>query len=305
MWQVWKEKDEQERIAKLAVSAGSINDSPTFTIDKEAMAEEERFAAGSAYAYTLPAYENTLRQVKTSLTDSRPGMGARTRSGTLVSLALNNNSLPYLPYTPMSAVPSQLPPTVRTEAPSGVPTAVIPDTQDDASSVNDERPYTPPNQSPRSPRFGQTPSGSVATDRDANSRIKKLRLSGSNSNLSLPTTQTRPLSANASSTTELIELSPQSVKSSRFKTALGQDKRPRSRSRSGTLVIGNLPAYQHTVDSAKQAAAGSPLRASSINEDYFDASSEGVARPSIDSTSSRSAAAGHKRPKSGDASSIV
>lgn len=298
MWQVWKEKDaaeaaqtkaeadEAERLARLDDKSGMLGIETQDTIE-------------STYAYTLPAFpgleseysrsppgytsnmpsNGSIRSGKGSIITNgggRPGIGPRTRSGTLVGLAFSNNSLPYLPYTPMLDLPNRLPPSAREHMPSAVPSAVVTDPDEDRNSIHEERPYTPPSQSPVSPKFGQPPSpGGIMGDRDPSGRLRKVRLakSGSNSNF-LP--QINTSSSSGKSSEELIELSPRNSvghpgkgESQQYSDIKSGKNRTRSRSRSSTLAISSLPAYNHTMDAARQqVAASSPLRAPPMTQEH-------------------------------------
>lgn len=152
----------------------------------------------------------------------RPSIG-RSRSSTLASLAFNNNSLPYLPYTPMLEMPNQFM-FAPNRMPSPVPTAVV----------------------PTSPPIGQdhdleiqvdgaaSSSNTIASIDSENSlRIRRLRLAKSSSNLCLPSNA----SSNASQD-ELSELRPVSP----LGLGIGDTTaKPRSRSRSNTRPISSLP----------------------------------------------------------------
>lgn len=164
----------------------------------------------------------------------------RSRSSTLVSLAFSNNSLPYLPYTPMVELPNQLPASAETRMPTRVPTAVVPS----SPRIEEDLDFSGSDLESQDHHHYPQPSGSYTSYTDANQagnasgssdvsvRLRRVRLARSNSNLLLRSSQ---------STDNLVE----GVTRPSSPLADANQGRPRSRSRSSTLAISTLPPYPH------------------------------------------------------------
>ncbi|KAK9897664.1 hypothetical protein P389DRAFT_210095 [Cystobasidium minutum MCA 4210] len=189
MWQ------EEKRAAALALESAP---SSTNSESKEELRELE-----NGMQYTLPYLDAANRERAPSNASTsgsslptihkagRPQVG-RSRSSTLTSFAFSNNSLPYLPYTPMLDVPSSNLPIQGRNLPSPVPSAVVsfPSNaaeeesrdylEDDRSTISSggaSRPYAPIS--------GSTSQASTAPNSELSVRARRIRLQRSSSNLLL------------------------------------------------------------------------------------------------------------------------
>lgn len=186
MWQ------EEKRVAALSVSAdeSGINES------KENLDEVEM-------QYTLPylqfpstermnrerssSYASTSASPPTFHTAGRPKMG-RSRSSTLTSFAFSNNSLPYLPYTPMLDVQSSNFPMQNRNLPSPIPSAIVSlpsAVQEDDRDPFDEDRSTISSGSDRPYFASGTSQASTPAQSEVSVRARRIRLQRSTSNLLL------------------------------------------------------------------------------------------------------------------------
>jgi hypothetical protein len=144
-----------------------------------------------------PSYASTSTTAPTIHAQSgRPKMG-RSRSSTLGSLAFSNNSLPYLPYTPMLDVhtgnfpiparnlPSPVPSTVVT-----FPSATLQEEEDDIQVYGQDSYIEMRTVSPRSDASSSymqlSSRASTPANSDLSVRARHLRLARSSSNMLLP-----------------------------------------------------------------------------------------------------------------------
>lgn len=197
-FRMWQEEKKAAAIALTSTPSSLVSES------KEELAELE-----NGLQYTLPylhtassdaqnrerssSHASTSGTPPTIHTAGRPQKG-RSRSSTLTSFALSNNSLPYLPYTPMLDVQASNFPAQSHREPSPIPSAVLPlpsdlsseDSRDlleddDRSTVSSgaEQPYVQ--------IHGSTSQASTAASSEITVRARRIRLHRSTSNLLIRT----------------------------------------------------------------------------------------------------------------------
>lgn len=169
---------------------------------------------------SLPSYEQGGKKGASAVTTrSRSGTG-RSRSGTLASLAFSNNSLPYLPYTPMVELPSNIQ-MAPSRLPSPMPAAMMASSPPDGAQAAEEIEMLPATES----------------DGSSTARLRRIRLARSNSDLSLSVVEARGEDYDS-----LGQLGPSKANLSvTSTTTVTASARPRSRQRSSTLSISTLP----------------------------------------------------------------
>lgn len=198
MWQ------EEKRIAALAPSTTSSS------IRSESKEELNEMETGRQYTLPYihcPSSDNMNRDRSTSHASTstspptihtapgRPRLG-RSRSSTLTSLMASNNSLPYLPYTPMLDVNTSSFPLQNRNSPSPVPSAMVamPSpmheeqdpfmTEGSSASLRSQNSYGHLN--------GSSTASSLANS-DINMRPKHVRLARSTSNAVLKPAGVQPM----------------------------------------------------------------------------------------------------------------
>ena len=185
--------------------------------------------ASSGSRTPAPSYREFMPdlapKMKTSSSSLGPAYGraplGRSRSGTIASLAFSNNSLPYLPYTPMLELPGNFA-LIPERMPSPVPVAVVPSSPP-MGADSDLESHADKMSAPSSLELSSSAEQGAV-------RTRRIRLARSTSNLCLPTFS---LSGSKDELSELRSTSPLGI----YDIAA----RPRSRSKSSTTSIASLP----------------------------------------------------------------
>lgn len=176
----------------------------------------------------------------------RPNM-TRTRSSTLSTLAFSNNSLPYLPYTPMLELHPNFPVPPR-NLPSPVPNAVVsfpsalPEEYNEHTSNKQKDPESHSDGTGSISASQISPRGSPANS-EISIRARRIRLARSSSNMLLPSSNMNVVSEDSNNRNGIDHFPPASRgidKITVMDRAASPAGRPRATSRASTSTISTV-----------------------------------------------------------------
>lgn len=192
-FRMWQEEKKAAALALTSTPSSLVSES------KEELTELE-----NGLQYTLPylhtatsdaqnrrgssSHASTSGTLPAIHTAGRPQKG-RSRSSTLTSFALSNNSLPYLPYTPMLDVQASNFPTQNHREPSPMPSAALPfpsdlSSEDGRDLLDDDRSTVSSGvDQPYVHIHGSTSQDPTAASSEISVRARRIRLHRSTSNL--------------------------------------------------------------------------------------------------------------------------